>query len=50
MKALALFACLAGFAAAADSSGPDEKTRIQIVEYMLKTPMNEADPTLVSDS
>lgn len=33
---------------AADSSGPDEKTRIKIVEYMLKTPMNEADPTLVS--
>ncbi|MDD5301892.1 MAG: hypothetical protein PHS14_02200 [Elusimicrobia bacterium] len=48
MKALALILCLAGFAAAADSSGPDEATRIKIAEYMLKTPMDEADPTLVS--
>ncbi|PIR16685.1 MAG: hypothetical protein COV48_09520, partial [Elusimicrobia bacterium CG11_big_fil_rev_8_21_14_0_20_64_6] len=48
MRAIALLLCLAGSMFAADSSGPDEKTRIKIVEYMLKTPMNEADPTLVS--
>lgn len=48
MKALALIMCLAGYAAAADSTGPDEKTRIKMVEYMLKTPMNEADPALVA--
>lgn len=47
MQALALILCLAALAAAADS-GPDEATRIKMVEYMLKTPMNEADPTLVS--
>ncbi len=47
MNALALTLCLAGFAAAAGPSGPDEKTRIKIVEYMLKTPVNEADPALV---
>ncbi|MEK7234470.1 MAG: hypothetical protein AAB268_11685 [Elusimicrobiota bacterium] len=48
MKALALIACLAGFAAAADSPGPNEQTRIKAVEYMLKTPLNEADPTVVA--
>lgn len=48
MNALALILCLAGSAAAAEPSGPDEATRIKIVEYMLKTPMNEADPALVS--
>ena len=48
MKVFALILCLAGFSAAADSSGPDEKTRIKIAEYMLKTPMNEADPALVA--
>ncbi|MBI4060267.1 MAG: hypothetical protein HY403_02435 [Elusimicrobia bacterium] len=48
MKALALILCLTGLAAAAGSSGPDEKTRIKIVEYMLKTPLDEADPALVS--
>lgn len=48
MVAPALILCLAGFAAAADSSGPDEPTRVKIVEYMLKMPINEADPTLVA--
>jgi len=48
MKLLVLVLCLAGVAAAADSAGPDEATRIKIAEYMLKTPMNEADPVLVS--
>lgn len=48
MKILALILCLASHAIAADSSGPDEATRIKIAEYMLKTPMNEADPGLVS--
>lgn len=48
MKALTLILCLAGFAGAAGSPGPDGKTRIKIVEYTLKTPLNEADPTLVS--
>lgn len=46
MKLLALILCLACPAVAAD--GPDEDTKIKMVEYMLKTPMNEADPTLVS--
>lgn len=32
----------------ADSPGPDEATRIKVVEYMLKTPMNEANPDLVA--
>ncbi len=49
MNALVLTLCLAGFAVAAGSSGPDEKTRTKIVEYMLKTPMNEADPALVAE-
>lgn len=44
MRALALLVGLAVFAAAE----PDEQTRIQIVEYMLKTPLNQADPKLVS--
>ena len=48
MKAFALILLLAGLAAAADPSGPDEETRVKIVQYMLKTPLNEADPTLVS--
>lgn len=48
MKILALILCLVSHAVAADSSGPDEATRIKIAEYMLKTPMNEADPGLVS--
>ena len=47
MKSLALLLCLTFPAAAADS-GPDEATRIKIAEYMLKTPLNEADPSLVS--
>ena len=45
MRSLALFLCLAAPAAA---EGPDEATKIKMVEYMLKTPMNEADPGLVS--
>ncbi len=45
MRTLALLLCLA-FPAHAE--GPDEATRIKIAEYMLKTPMSEADPTLVS--
>jgi len=49
VRALALILCLSGFAAAAEpESGPDEATRIKIAEYMLKTPLNEADPSLVS--
>jgi len=47
MKALALLLLLAAPVLAADA-GPDEATRIKIAEYVLKTPMNEADPTLVS--
>ena len=47
MKALALALLLAG-PAIADETGPDEATRIKIAQYVLKTPMNEADPTLVS--
>ncbi len=46
MKVLAILLCLAFPIHAAD--GPDEETKIKMVEYMLKTPMNEADPTLVS--
>lgn len=46
MKALLLFLCLAAPVLAED--GPDEATRIKMVEYMLKTPLNEANPTLVS--
>lgn len=45
MKALALVLLLA---APVFAEGPDEATRIKIAQYMLKTPMNEADPTLVS--
>ena len=48
MKVLALILGIAVSAVAADSSGPDEATRIKIAEYMLKTPMSEADPSLVS--
>lgn len=48
MKSLALILCLVGFAAAAEPEGPDEATRIKMVEYMFKTPMNEADPLVVS--
>lgn len=49
MRALILFLCLSGCAAAAEpQGGPDEATRIKIAEYMLKTPLNEADPALVS--
>lgn len=43
--------CLAGPATAgppADAPGPDEATRVKIAEYMLKTPLDEANPTLVS--
>jgi len=47
MRFLALILCL-GFVASARADGPDEKTRIKMAEYMLKTPMNEADPTIVS--
>jgi hypothetical protein len=47
MKALALILLLAGPVLAADT-GPDEATRIKMAEYMLKTPLDEADPTLVS--
>ncbi|MBI2385493.1 MAG: hypothetical protein HYV14_05695 [Elusimicrobia bacterium] len=47
MKALILALLLAGPAFAAET-GPDEETRVKIAQYMLKTPMNEADPTLVS--
>ncbi len=47
MKALALVLLLAAPVFAAEA-GPDEATRVKIAEYMLKTPMNEADPTLVS--
>ena len=46
MKALALVLCL--FGAPALAEGPDEETKIKMVEYMLKTPMNEANPTVVS--
>lgn len=49
MKLLALVLCLIGSAAVKDKkpSGPDEKTRIKIAEYMLKTPTNEASPVVV---
>lgn len=46
MKALALILLLAGPVLADD--GPDAATRVKIAEYMLKTPLDEADPTLVS--
>jgi hypothetical protein len=49
VRAFSLILCLCGFAAAADpQTGPDEATRIKIAEYMIKTPLNEADPSLVS--
>jgi hypothetical protein len=56
VRALVLIFCLCGFASAADPApaapaapaGPDEATRIKIIDYMLKTPLNEADPMLVS--
>lgn len=48
MKALALCLFLAAPAYADETSGPDEATRVKIVQYMLKTPLNEANPTLVS--
>lgn len=48
MKAFALILCASLFAGAAEPSGPDEKTRVKMAEYMLKTPLNEADPGLVS--
>jgi hypothetical protein len=47
MKALALVLLLAAPVFAAET-GPDEATRVKMAEYMLKTPMNEADPTLVA--
>jgi len=39
---------LAGLAASARAEEPDEATRIKVVEYMLKTPNNEANPTVVA--
>lgn len=48
MKVLALILCLAGFAAPLHAEEPDEATRVKMAEYMLKTPLDEANPTLVS--
>ncbi len=47
MKALALILLLSGAAVAAET-GPDEATRVKLAEYMLKTPLDEANPTVVS--
>ncbi len=48
MKLLALLLVLAAVALPARADGPDEETKVKMVQYMLKTPMNEADPTIVS--
>ncbi len=48
MKLLALILCLACPLAAVAADGPDEETKLKMVEYMLKTPLDEANPTLVS--
>lgn len=48
MRTFALILCLAGYAASARAEEPDEETRIKVAEYMLKTPMNEANPTVVA--
>jgi len=45
VKLLLVFLCLA---VPAFADGPDEATKIKMVEYMLKTPMNEANPDLVA--
>ena len=47
MKILALVLCLTGLAVTA-SAGPDQETQIKMVEYMLKTPLDQSDPVLVS--
>ncbi|MDO8756567.1 MAG: hypothetical protein Q7J64_01020 [Elusimicrobiota bacterium] len=48
MKILALLLWLVAFAAPAPAEELDEETRVKIAQYMLKTPLDEADPTLVS--
>lgn len=47
MRLLALLLLLACPAFAADD-GPDEETKIKMVKYMLKTPLDEANPDLVA--
>lgn len=47
MRTLALLLCLAA-PAFSDPPGMDAETRDKIVAYMLKTPLADADPTLVS--
>ncbi len=51
MVRFAFIVCMAGtFAAATEvkkPAGPDEKTKIKIVEYMFKTPLDQASPAVV---
>ncbi len=48
MRTLALLLCLAVFAAPLHAEEPDEETRVKTAQYMLKTPLDEANPTVVA--
>lgn len=48
MRTLALLLCLAGFAAPLHAEEPDEETRVKTAQYMLKTPLDQANPTVVA--
>lgn len=48
MKTLALLLFLFGFAVPLHAEEPDEETRIKTAQYMLKTPNDQANPTVVA--
>lgn len=47
MKTLALLLFLFGFAVPVHAEEPDEETRVKTAQYMLKTPLDEANQTVV---
>lgn len=47
-RPLILILCLAGFAVPLHAEEPDEETRIKTAQYMLKMPLDQANPTVVA--